>query len=60
MEGNVIKSVTGYDISGRIYYHKTHQHVDFLEISDNILPQDIGLIRVETDMKNVVLKSIKR
>lgn len=60
LEGNVIKSITIYDISGRIYYHKTYQHVDFLDISENIFPQDIGLIRVETDMKNVVLKSIKR
>ena len=59
VEGNAIESVTIYDISGRIYYRKKYQHADFVEITESLLPPNIGLVRVQTDVKSVVVKNKK-
>ena len=58
VEGNGIKAVTVYDISGRIYFRKTYQHAGFIEINKDFLPSNISLIQVQTDVKKVVLKNV--
>jgi aryl-phospho-beta-D-glucosidase BglC (GH1 family) len=60
VEGNTIKAILIYDISGRIYYWKTYQQTNFVEIKENLLPPNIGLIQVQTDVKKVVLKNVNK
>ncbi|MDR2147378.1 MAG: cellulase family glycosylhydrolase [Tannerella sp.] len=60
VEGAAVKSITVYDISGRIYHRKTYQPTQFVEIPENILPTHISLIQINTNAKNTVLKYVKR
>jgi hypothetical protein len=59
VEGNAIEAVTIYDVSGRICYRKTYPSVDCVEIAESVLPANIGLVQVQTDVKSVVLKVLK-
>ena len=59
VEGNVIKSITVYDIFGRMYYQKTYPSVNFIELQKNLLPSGISLIQVQTDTEQVVLKNLR-
>ena len=60
IEGNGIKSITVYDISGRISYRRNCQQAGFVEIPERVLPSNISLIQVQTDLKEVVLKHSKK
>ena len=60
VEGNSIEMITIYDVSGRIYYRKTYPRVDFIEIEDTYLPSGVGFVRVRTDVKNTVVKNLKK
>jgi len=60
VEGNSIEAITIYDVSGRICYEKTYPHVNSVEIGDAYLLSGISLIRVRTDVKNTVVKNLKR
>jgi len=59
-EGNAIKSLTVYDALGRKLFRKEFQNTNSVEVSENILPSTISLIQVQTDMKQTVLKYIKK
>jgi aryl-phospho-beta-D-glucosidase BglC (GH1 family) len=59
VEGNAIEAVTVYDISGRVYYTKKYQHAEFVEIKEGLLPSNVGLIQVRTDVKSTVVKNFK-
>ena len=59
VEGNTIKSITVYDIFGRMYYQKAYLSANFIEIPKNLLPSGISLIQVQTDTKQVVLKNLR-
>jgi len=60
VEGNAIEAITIYDVLGHICYRKTYPGVDYVEINEGMLPSNIGLVQVRTDVKSVVLKSQMR
>ncbi len=59
VEGNLIETITIYDIAGQISY-RTVSYANSVEVKNAYVPSDISLVQIQTDIKNVVIKNLKR